>query len=418
MLFVVGVSVFCTIALRFVQFRLFWRSLLLVVKPQETSMPSHEMTPLQAFVNTLSSNLGNGSIAGMATAVYAGGPGAAIWVVVFGFLMMAIRFAEVYISTMYGSDGKSIGALGGPMRYLRELPAGNALAYAYTAFCLLFSLCIGNAMQANSIRVSLVATFHWSTVFIACVMTLLVLYVVFGGARRIVAVSDRIVPIKVIVFVCATAILLAYHWHAIPHALMLMIQGAFGMSALRGGLTGFSIKQAIQFGMARSIMATESGLGSAAILFGSTGSTLPMHSALMGMMSTFMSTAVCFVVALCIVVSGAWDNGMTSTALTIASFSTVFGVWGSVIVSFLSVSFGIGVLVSYAYIARCAWLYVSRGKGELIFSLLYALTAMGGVLLDVEAVWALGDIFMAGMLCINLLGILYLLPSLSNDKEL
>ena len=416
MIFVVAASVICTIALRGVQFTYFFRSWkeALFAKPDEQQITA-DMSPLQAFINTLSVSLGNGSIAGMATAVYSGGPGAAFWVVIFSILLMSIRFAEVYISALYGAQSKTQSILGGPMLYLRSVPFGKALSYLYAVLCLLFGLCIGNAMQANSIRLSLATTWQVPAIATAIGVFLFVLYVVCGGAKRIVQVSDKIVPVKVIVFFGAAFLLLMYHASSIIPALQLIFNSAFSFSAVSSGAVGFSVMQAVRFGMIRSIMATESGLGTAAVLFGFTGSNKPLESALMGMLSTFISMCVCFLVALCIIVSGVWDSGLTSTALTVTAFNTVFGNFGGWIVSFLSITFGIGVMVTYAYIVRASWLFLTNGRWQFIFTGLYAACAFGGALVDVDALWAFGDIVNASMLIINLFGLLFLLPRIARD---
>ena len=130
----------------------------------------------------------------------------------------------------------------------------------------------------------------------------------------------------------------------------------------------------------------------------------------MSMLSAFISALVCFIVALCIVVSGVWNTGLTSTALTVAAFRTVFGSLGGWVVSFLSISFGIGVLVTYAYIAREAWLYLTKGRLALIFAFVYCLVAFVGALIDVHIVWTTAEIVTDCMLVINLFGIVYLIP--------
>jgi AGCS family alanine or glycine:cation symporter len=201
-----------------------------------------------------------------------------------------------------------------------------------------------------------------------------------------------------------------YHCKSIPAALHMIVANGFGMSAFAGGVVGFSVQQIIRAGMTRSIFATESGLGSAAILFGSTGSNDPIQSGLMGMVSTFLSTCTGFIVALCIVVSGVWDSGLNSTALTIASFETVFGQYGGWIVSFLSVSFGFGVLVSYAYIARVVWFFLTNNRFPIGFIAVYSLCTLAGALSSVNLVWDLINIAVAGTLFINLFGLLMLLP--------
>lgn len=416
LLYVISSGIICTIFLRAVQIRWFFKAWKALFFPSEKKSESgvHDMTPLQAFINTLSTNIGNGSLAGMAVAVYAGGPGSIFWVVIFGCFLMAVRFSEVYLSTVYGARSKdNKGLLGGPMLYIQDVVGGKTLSYLYATCCVFFGLIVGNAVQANSISLSLVTT--WQSIpplAIALVLFSLMLYILCGGSARIVKVSDQIVPLKVGLFFTASFILLGYHFYAIPGAISLILASAFAMKSVAGGVLGFSIKQAVQFGMTRSVGATESGLGTAAILFGFTGSRDPKHDALMGMLSAFVSTCVCVLLGLCIVVSGTWNSGLNSTALTIAAYSTFFGSWAGYLVTFLSITFGLGVAVSYAYIVRAAWLYITGGRFQAGFVAAYALCSFFGAMGDANMVWALGDFVQAGMLIINLFAVMSLLPKI------
>lgn len=407
---VVFVSVICTVSLRFVQIRYFLNGCKTLIFPAGSNASSGDMTPLQAFINTLSTNLGNGSIAGMATAIHMGGPGAALWVLIFGIILMSVRFAEVYLSTYFGAQVKTSKALGGPMLYLLQIPGGASFAYLYAVSCFLFGLAGGNAVQTNSIRVSIETTWGISPSIVAIMLLIFMIYVIFGGAERIVKFSERIVFLKVLVFFVPTLSVLIYHYQGLLAAMNLIFCSAFSSAACAGGLIGFSIQQAMRYGMGRSIFATESGLGTAAILFGFTGNKDAVSSAVMGMISTFVSTVVCFLVAVAIIVSGVWNSGADSAALTIAAYSTVFGVLGGWIVSFLAVVFGIGVMVSYAYITRACWLFLTNGRYEVVFTILYPLSSCAGALIGVQAVWGTIEIINGAMLVINLLAIVYLIP--------
>lgn len=406
--YVIGVSVICTFMLGFVQLRHFstaWK--LVLFPPKQAAASKADMTPFQAFINTLSTNLGNGSIAGMATAINMGGPGAAIWVMIIGLLLMAVRYAEVYLSVYFSSHNRSA-TIGGPMLYLRSVIGGSVLSPLYGILLLLFMF-IGSAIQSNSIRISMETTWFVNMYITAGVLFAFMLYVVFGGAARIVKVSDAIVPFKVLIFFVSTAIVLGYHYQQIIPALQLMFQGAFSPLAVAGGVVGFTVQQAMRYGILRSILATESGLGTAAVMFGSTGSNEGVKNGIISMLSTFISTLVCFIIALCIVASGVWSNGLTSTALTISAFSSVFGAFGGWVVSFLSIAFGLGVLVAYAYITREAWIAVARGKLLTVFPAVYCAIVGAGALISVQFLFGLADIITALMLVINLFGILWLL---------
>jgi alanine or glycine:cation symporter, AGCS family len=256
------------------------------------------------------------------------------------------------------------------------------------------------------------ATTGLSPFIIAAVLLVFVAYMLCGGAARIVKIADMIVPVKVVVFFAASLVIIVYHIAELPSALSLIIRSAFSAQALAGAALGATVFQAMRYGLTRSVMATESGLGTIAILFGFTGSAQPLRSALMGMIGTFVSTLVCFLVGLTIVMSGVWDSGLTSTALTLAAYNTVFGSLGGALISFLAISFGAGVLVAYAYITRAAFLYVTKGKYELIFIVLYCAAAFMGAVINAQTIFAAGDIPLALLLALNVYGLLALLPRL------
>ncbi|MCX5924902.1 MAG: alanine:cation symporter family protein [Candidatus Dependentiae bacterium] len=416
MIYVIGISIICTIALRALPITHFvqaWKDVLMPKK--EASASAGDMTPFQAFINTLSANIGNGSLAGMGAMIYAGGPGAAVWAVMISFLLMSVRFAEVYISTLYGARASKDSTLGGPMLYLRDIPGGSVISYIYAMLLFVFGASVGSAMQANSIALSLKETWGISPYVSTAIVFAFVSYVLFGGAARIVKASDSIVPVKVGTFFITSFIVLAYHYKTLYSSLVLMIESAFSPVAAIGGLVGFTVLNAIHYGAINSIMATESGLGTAAVLFGFTGSKDAKNNGLMGMLSTFISTLVCFIVALCIVASGVWTTGLTSTALTIAAFNTVFGVYGGWIVTFLSTIFGAGVMVAFAYITRAVWLFLTGGRFGWFASVFYAVATVMGALMPVQAMWSFAGMISYGLLIINLFGVLYLLPVLCRD---
>jgi alanine or glycine:cation symporter, AGCS family len=416
LIYVSGISIIYTIALRGLQFTYLFTALKETIFPSKTEIQQEGgVSPFHAFMTTINSNLGNGVVAGVATAIYSGGPGAAFWLVLFGLIIMIVRFAEVYLSGMFASKSNEGIALGGPMLYLRYVVGGTYLPHIYAFFCTIYGLLGGNIIQSNSIAVSLSATWNIAPMVTGTMLLLFVLYILFGGADRIVKLSLSIVPIKVIVFSASSLIVLVYHAHNLLPAISLMISSSLGMKAFAGGMLGFSIQQVIAAGLSRSIFATESGLGSAAIMFGSSGSSNAVQNGFMGMVSTFISTFIGFIVALCIVASGVWSSGLNSTALTIASFETVFGVYGGWIVSFLAVSFGLGVMVSYAYVVRSTWLFLTNNRFIGLFNIIYSACALAGAVAAVDFVWDLAGVVIAIMLYINLYGLLFLLPKVKQE---
>lgn len=413
LIFVIIAGVALTIALDFVQFRYFFRSWKYVFYPiKGGTQTENYMTPFQAFLNTLSASIGNGSAAGMSTAIVGGGPGAAFWVFVFGFLYMVIRYAEVYASMEFHEEQHGV-VRGGPMVYLKRAPGGVALAYGYAVFCLGLALITGNAMQCNSITIGMERLTGMHPYIIAFALFALLLFIMFGGAMRIIKFSEAIVPVKVGLFFITTIIVLLYNWAAIIPALKLILSYAFTSKAVAGGAVGFAVQQAMRYGVTRSLNATESGLGTAGILYGSTRGQDPVSNSIMSMATSFISShLVCFALMVVLIVTGVWDSGLVSTQLTMAAYESVFGTFGGVVVAFLSITFGLGVLVAYAYIGRECWLYLTGGRFSSAYTVVYCLMALFGSLSRVDLVWNATGIVNAGLVAINLYGLLYLLPKM------
>jgi AGCS family alanine or glycine:cation symporter len=362
-------------------------------------------------LNALSASLGNGSIAGMATAVFSGGPGAVFWIFFSGIFGMSIRYCEVFLSTRFGVQRFKTGPIGGPMVYLSRVPGGSVLPYVYAFFCFMLSIASGNMMQANSIRLGCTRIFGVSPLVVAILLFVFMLYVMFGGAKRIVWVSDRIVPVKVGVFFLSALCIFGYHWAAIIPTLIFILKAAFSFKAIAGGIAGYTMQQAMRFAIVRTLNASEIGLGTAGVLFGGSSSTAPEKDGIMGMLSSFISAnLVCTMIGFMIVLTGVWTSGLTSLELTISAYETVFGTAGGWIVTFLSMSFGLGVLVTYAYIARSCWLFVTGGRYENIYTGLFCAVTFLGAIATVDLVWNSVDLSVAGLTATNMFGILFLLP--------
>ncbi|MBT3455997.1 sodium:alanine symporter family protein, partial [bacterium] len=251
-LYFCGIGFILTIALCFMQFRGFFKSIKYSFAPSDKGVKEKkdaDLTPFQAFLSVLSASLGNGSLAGMGVAIAAGGPGAAFWLLIAGFFVMIIRYAEVYLGSHFIGLSASGGSHGGPVAYLSRVPGGKFLPYLFSFFCLLYGLSSGNAMQCNSVRLALVKTLGVSNIYIiALCIILFLLYVLLGGAHRIIAFSDSIVPVKVVVFFVSAVLLVVYHYASILPAIKLMAVSAFSTKALAGGVVGATVQKELQLG--------------------------------------------------------------------------------------------------------------------------------------------------------------------------
>ncbi len=411
---IVATSLVMTFAFRWIQVRYFWQSWYYVLYPSEKTVTGNEyITPFQAFLNTLSASLGNGSGAGMATAISSGGPGAAFWIALIGFFGIALRFVEVYASNYFIDENSSGTFRGGPMIYLALVPGKKYLPRIYALFCLLTSFVAGSAMQCNSMTIGIERLTGFDKPVIALFLFLVMVYIFYGGAQRIINFSDKIIPIKVGLFFTCTLALLVYHAASLGSALALIMHYAFTWKAVAGAGMGYTVQTALRYGISRSVSATELGLGTAGILFGATGGKEPFKNGVMSMASLMISNhLVCCLLLLIFVASGVWESGLTSTALTSAAFETLFGIYGKIIVTFLSVSFGLGVLVAYAYIGRECWMFLMPHVPIAWYTALYSGMIFFGIFSSVSLVWSSVDIVNGGMLIINLYALIMLLPIL------
>lgn len=416
--FIVGVGCIVTVALNFIQVRNFFKSWRLVLggpdeNPKTGAGAKGDMSPFQAFLNALSVSVGNGSLAGIGAAIYMGGPGAAFWMFLIGFLLMAIRFAEVFLGVSFTHLGSQSGdvKLGGPFLYIDKLPMGNVLATLYAAACLFYGVVSGCAMQCNSISTSVYDGLGVSTYIVGALLGAFVLYVMFGGAKRIVQVSQALVPVKVGLFFITMIMVLGYHWANLIPALSLIIKSAFNPAAASGAVVGITLQRLFAVAASRTINATEAGLGTAAVFYANTGSDRPLNDGTSSMLSTFIgNNVVNTMVALAIVASGVWDKGYNGAGAVVAAYKTVFGVPGGWLVALLAITFGMGVFVAYGYVTRQCWLYLTHGRFSNFFSCVFASVAFFGSIAKIQLVWTVVDIAVAFCLLLNLSAILYLIP--------
>lgn len=397
----------------FIQIRGFVASLRFVFMPKKAELQEgkQSISSLQAFLTTLSATLGNGSLAGMAIAMFYGGPGAAFWLMILGLFAMPIRFAEVFASAAF-TVNTSHGTRGGPMVYLARVPGGTLLPYLYAVFCIFLCLVNANMMQCNSMAGGLTELTGVKPHWFALIFFIFLFYVLFGGAKRIIRFSEVAAPLKVILFLGATGAVLAYFYAQLWGALLLIFKAAFSTKAILGGFAGHTMQNAFRHGIAKVTNATESGLGSASVMFGATGGKHPAESSIMSMALVFVTQIICFLIMLAFIVSGAWNSGLEGMPMVMAAYASVFGVTGSWIATILSTLFGIGCLVGYSYIGRECWLFLTQGRWEWVFMLIFCIMAPLGTLSGVKMVWDLVDLVNAGLIIINLYGILWLLPSM------
>jgi AGCS family alanine or glycine:cation symporter len=366
-----------------------------------------------ALATSLSATLGTGNIAGVATAIHMGGPGALVWMWLIALVGMATKFAEAVLAVQYREQDAEGLYVGGPMYYIRNgLGSGYTwLAVAFALFGMLAGFGIGNTVQANSVADGLKDVFAAPTWITGTVLAVLVALVIIGGVQRIAKVAMTLVPLMAGAYLLAGLVVLIDHAGSIPEALRLCFQGAFTGTAATGGFAGAVVWAAIRFGIARGIFSNEAGLGSAPIAHASATTDHPVRQGSIAVLGTFMDTlVVCSITGLAIVVSGAWTSGENGAPLTALAFSSTFGDLGEMLVA--------GGLAIFAFTTLLGWSFYSERCAEFLFGegvirpfrLLWVVLIPVGALVSLDMVWTAADILNALMAVPNLIALILLTP--------
>lgn len=378
-----------------------------------------------ALMTALAATVGTGNIAGVATAIALGGPGAVFWMWVSGIVGIALKFAEALLGVYYREKKPDGSFLGGPMTYLSK---GVGLPWLGTVYGVLIgfaALCVGGMVQANAMADSLGSTFGWSPLWVGAVVAGSAAVIMFGGLSRIAQIADKLVPLMIGVYVLAgSLILLANAAYIIP-ALELIVHSAFTGTAAAGGFAGAGVMLAMRFGLARGIFSNESGLGSAAIVAATAQTKHPVEQALISMTQTFIDTlVVCTFTALVIVVTGVGQSGAAASAgasLTGLAFSAGLGgatvgglLLGNVIVAVCLVLFSYTTVLGWGYYGQQGAVYVFGSKVAKPYLVLFLLgTFLGAYMLELASsvkdgvlmVWLLADIATGLLMIPNLFGL-------------
>lgn len=326
LILLVGTGFWLTFNLRGLQFTKLGHALYLaLIKRKEDDDEPGDITHFQALMTALAATVGTGNIAGVATAIAIGGPGAMFWMWVTGLVGMATKYAEAILAVKYREVDSKGEMCGGPMYYISK---GLNLPWLGTVFAVFASIAafgIGNMVQANSVADAVQATFHvplWAT---GAVLMTFSAMVILGGIKSIARVTSLLVPIMIVFYVLASLFIIFSNIGEVPASLMFIVKQAFNPTAAVGGFTGATIMMAIRFGVARGVFSNESGLGSAPIAAAAAKTKNPTSQALVSMTQTFIDTIiVCTMTGLVLILTGTWSNGETGAALTTTAFNMGF----------------------------------------------------------------------------------------------
>ena len=375
-----------------------------------------EISSFAALMTALSATVGVGNIAGVATAIAAGGPGAVFWIWVTGLVGMATKYAEAVLAVRFREVDDNGDHCGGPMYYLRnglKGSYGRFLGAAFAIFAAFAAFGIGSATQANSVADGLGGAFaipHWAT---GVAMMVLVGIVTLGGIRRIALVASNLVPFMIVAYLLGGLLVLIVNAGRIGAALSLIFAHAFTPAAAGGGFAGATVMVAMRFGIARGLFSNEAGLGSAPIAHAAARTQNPVRQGLVAMIGVFIDTlVVCSITALVIISSGQWSSGETGVALTSRSFSMSLAGVGQYIVVIGVVLFAYSTALSWSFYGEKCFQYLFGLRLINAYRIVFVLFLGIGATARLDPVWNLADVANGLMAIPNLIGLAVLSPIL------
>ena len=401
----VGTGVYMTFRLKFVQISHFAHAFGLISGKYDNPDDEGDITHFQALSAALSATIGTGNIAGVATAIAAGGPGAVFWMWITAFFGMALKYASCLLSMKYRVIHEDGSVSGGPMYYLEKGLGWKWLAVCFAFFTMIASLGIGNMVQANSVADPLHTYMGIPEIVTGIVMAVMVFLVIVGGIRRIGHVAAKIVPFMCIVYIFGAIWVLIANINLVGGAFAQIFVGAFSLKAGLGGLLGTTIR----YGVARGVFSNEAGLGSAPIAHAAAKTKEPVREGLVAMIGPFIDTIViCTMTALVIILTGAWKMDLNGAALSASAFEIGLPGLGKYIVAFGLVFFAFSTALSWSYYGdRCAE-YLFGEKAIRVYRVIFVLFLPLGATMRLGTLWSLADIGNALMAFPNLIGVIAL----------
>jgi AGCS family alanine or glycine:cation symporter len=402
----VGTGVFLTIRLHGLQISQLGRALRIAFSRADTRAEG-DISHFKALMTALAATVGVGNIAGVATAIAAGGPGAVFWMWITALFGMATKYSEAILAVKYRVVDENGDMSGGPMYYLERGLGLKWLGVLFALFGAIAAFGIGNMAQANTVANALDTSFGVRPETTGLVMAILTAAVILGGIKRIGNVAGFLVPVMAVIYIAGGLLVLMLNYRAVPGALALILESAFSPTAATGGFAGALVMQTLKMGVSRGLFSNESGLGSAPIVAAAAKTRNPFRQALVSMTGTFIDTIiVCSITALIIVSTGAWETGRTGADLTVTAFSTGLpGNSGGVIVAIGTILFAYSTILGWSYYGEKCCEYLLGIHSVPAYRYLWVGAVFCGAMIKLQMVWDFADIMNGLMAIPNLIGL-------------
>lgn len=411
----VGIGLLFTFKLGFIQIRGFkdgWNRTFGGLFSKKGDAGKDGMSSFQALATAIAAQVGTGNIAGAATAIAVGGPGAIFWMWISAFLGMSTIFAEAVMAQKFKQVGDDGTVTGGPVYYIRGAfkgTFGKVLA-AIFAVLIIFALgFMGNAVQSNSIAASWNTAFGIPKIAMGIFVAVVSLFVFTGGMKRIAKVTELIVPIMAAFYIVGSLIVIFANVTAIPAAFHDIIVGAFKPAAVAGGAMGATLKLAVQKGVARGLFSNEAGMGSTPHAHAVAKVKHPVEQGFVAMIGVFIDTFVILnLTALVIITTGSRTTGLTGAQLSQYAFSTLYGKFGEIFIAICMLFFAFSTIIGWYFFGEANIRYLFGTKAVKIYSIIVCICVALGSLQEVELVWNMADCFNSMMVIPNAIALVAL----------
>ncbi len=415
LILLLGTGLYLTIRLRFLPLRNLFYAFSLLWK-RRNPKEEGDISPFAALMTAMAATVGTGNIAGVAAALFIGGPGAIFWMWMTALVGMATKYSEALLAVKYRETDDEGRHVGGPMYYIKNGMGEKwkPLAVAFALFGTIAAFGIGNMVQANAVAGAMETAFGFDNQTTGIVLMILVGLVMFGGIQRIAHTATALVPIMAILYIGFSLYILGTYLDKLPGALVTIVESAFTGSAAAGGFAGAGLILAIQFGVARGVFSNEAGMGTAPIAHAAAKTNDPVEQGHIAMLGTFIDTIIlCTMTALVIMVTGVWQSGETGSPLTALAFTVgLDSDLGAVVVAITLATFAFTTLLGWSYYGeRCAE-YLAGTKVITGYRILWVLAVFAGAALSnhFNTVLILADVLNALMAIPNLIALLVLSP--------
>lgn len=411
----VGIGLLFTFKLGFIQIRGFkdgWNRTFGGLFSKKGDAGKDGMSSFQALATAIAAQVGTGNIAGAATAIAVGGPGAIFWMWISAFLGMSTIFAEAVMAQKFKQVSDDGTVTGGPVYYIRGAfkgTFGKVLA-AIFAVLIIFALgFMGNAVQSNSIAASWNTAFGIPKIAMGIFIAVVSLFVFTGGMKRIAKVTELIVPIMAAFYIVGSLIVIFANVTAIPVAFHDIIVGAFKPAAVAGGAMGATLKLAVQKGVARGLFSNEAGMGSTPHAHAVAKVNHPVEQGFVAMIGVFIDTFVILnLTALVIITTGSRTSGFTGAQLSQYAFSTLYGKFGEIFIAICMLFFAFSTIIGWYFFGEANIRYLFGAKAVKIYSIIVCICVALGSLQEVDLVWNMADCFNSMMVIPNAIALVAL----------